>query len=343
LEQLTFFELEQDDGQFKQLQDRLLLMEHLRLSNGNTFSLSTAHSSALNELKFLSLIGYTVADLSGLTKLTSLSLVLVAALRGKEEIFPKLTTFHGDAHFLEDGVHSCPQVNELVLKRFAESSTADRLNQYLQLPVVHINMSANLLKRFGDIGIGERVKTLKLSHVDFRSFTGVPTGRYFDEIVFDALRSLKDVSVFGKAQKVSLTNCSSIKDISCLRDVPYLVIKYCGQIKDYSCLGSQHYLVIEGSHNLLDEHLRGFGKIRRLKIYDCFRITHNSFVEIRYCKSLNKAVFTGLDYVKVELSKCETLASVSVPGRIFSFLVISCSTSFDQRSIENYTHLEFTK
>jgi hypothetical protein len=98
-------------GQFEILKDRFLLLEDLQLSHGISFSLPS-HRSSLRNLKSLSLTDYRVANLSGLNKLTSLTVRRVISLLGKEEIFPNLTKLKGDAYFLKDGINQFSQLNE---------------------------------------------------------------------------------------------------------------------------------------------------------------------------------------------------------------------------------------
>jgi hypothetical protein len=235
LEQLISFELLDDNGKFLQLRDRFLRLENLLLYCGNDFSLPP-QGAALKELKSLELMNYDFVDLSGLKSLTSLTLRWVSILLGQEEIFPQLRKLYFDKYFHPKDCSKYPQLTELVYEDPADDLTVEQLNQCLTIPVVHIyNYEQSLRFSEEDLLIGEKVKELQLTGVHFRSFQGVSPDRYFHEIVLRSIYSLQDLSVFQKAQKISLWNCSSISDITPIRDVPYLVFMGCNEIRDYSC------------------------------------------------------------------------------------------------------------
>jgi hypothetical protein len=347
LEQLLSFQLLNDQGEFEQQRNRFLLLEDLQLSNGNSFSLP-AHGIALKNLKSLSLTEYETANFSGLRHLKSLTLLKVTTLLGAEEIFPQLTKLQGDSYFLREGIEKFPQLNEFVDHSVSADLPVEQFKQCWKIPVVHVSvLGDNIRTLMEDCVVGEKVRSLQIRNVNFRSFQGVQPGRYFDEFRLSSCVSLQDVSMFRNTQKVYLFQCSSITDISSLRDVPYLGVMRCQNIKDYSCLGSQHYLEIGYASYLTDDNINSFGSIRCLKIYNCPRIAtinrlaHNRFLEIGFCGSLSSVVFTGFDYVKVSLTYCPKLASVSIPGWVYSLNVHSCAPSLNQNSLANYSDLEF--
>jgi hypothetical protein len=347
LEQLISFQLHYDGGKFERIQDRFLLLKSLQLNVRTSFSLSS-HGSALKKLKTLSLTNYKIATLSGLDQLESLTVQLVVTLQGKEEIFPRLTSFQGDNCLLKDDINNCPELTAFFDDYAPRNLSVDQVNRCLQLPVVHMSVSYGSI-RFPkiDLVLGDRVKTLQMSNVEFRSFQGVAPGRYFDEIMICGNHLLQNFSMFRNTQKLFLWSCLSITDIRLLRHVPYLVLGSCKGIMDYSCLGTQHYLEIVDSDELLDEHVHHFGKVRYLKIEHCSRITRidrltdNRFIKICECKSLREIVFNGFDYVEVTLSGCTKLASVSIHGQVYSLRISACSPVLKEYSLENYTYLDF--
>jgi hypothetical protein len=342
LEQLISFQLLSDNGKFVHIQHRFLLLEHLRLNIGSSFALST-HCSALNKLKSLSLSNYQTVNLSGLQKLTILSVHLVTNLLGMDELLPQLIKVQGDISFL-----NCPQLKLFVDHYTPSDLSVTQLHKCLQLPVVRMSLfNGSVQLPESNVIIGEKLKDLQISGVHVRSFESVLPGRYFNEIMICDNQALTDVSVFVNAQKVFLWDCPSISDISPLRTVPYLVIGSCSKIEDYSCLGSQQYLEIVQSDSLLDEHLQQFGKIRCLKIGSCSRITridkltYNRFIKISNCSSLQEVVLVGFDYAEVRLSGCTNLTSVSILGWVDSLNINACSPKMTKQSIKNYTYLDF--
>jgi hypothetical protein len=194
-----------------------------------------------------------------------------------------------------------------------------------------------------DLVLGEKVGTLEIHAVDFRSFAEVHPGRYFDEVILVDIGRLQDISVFSNVQKISLEFCRSITDIGPLRNVPYLRLCYCDRINDYSCLGAQHYLEIRNTDKLLDEDLNRFGNIRYLKLSQCSRIerigrlSNNGFIEIYSCASLCDVNFPGSNYIRVKLIGCARLSSVSISGWIYLLTISGCGLT---HSLSNYTRLE---
>jgi hypothetical protein len=179
LEQLISFQLLSDKGSFGKIQDRFLMLEDLRLFCGSSFSLPT-HGSVLRKLKFFSLVNYKTANLSGLEKLISLTVQSVSTLLGMEAIVPRLTILRGDSYFLtSEGYHYYPQMNEFVDGNAPGTLTVEQINQDLRFPVAHIYVSRPIRFLQGDLVLGDRVKSLKIVNIHFRSFQGVRTRRYF--------------------------------------------------------------------------------------------------------------------------------------------------------------------
>jgi hypothetical protein len=105
--------------------------------------------------------------------------------------------------------------------------------------------------------------------------------------------------------------------------VPYLDIYRCPEVTNFSCLGSQRCLEVIGCPNLLDESISRYGNISCLRVEYCSGLTqiaaceNNLFLKIKKCDNLRKVCLAGRKYVEVNITHCESLVTLEIPGYVY--------------------------
>jgi hypothetical protein len=300
-------------------------------------------------LEKLTTRNYLSLDITGLYHLQSLDIgsTVTSAVKGKEEIFPRLTSLSGSGDaFLEEDIRNYPQ-----LKSFSYQSMSQVAIQNLPRyeNIADINLSCKAAA-YGcimvNLGQNTRSYELNLKGVDVVVENQNLEG--FGKVSISS-PTLRNLSIFQNVQRLSLTNCFNLTDISAIGNVPYLSLEKCRKVTDFSCLvGQQRFLNIAECPGLNDVDIQRFGNIYHLGIKNCANITkidgliNNHFISISECYRLSEVMLSGINYTKVLINRNDSLTNLSISGKVYS-LQISCCSKLDEDSLQNYEYLKFEK
>jgi hypothetical protein len=325
-------------NRFQQLRELVLVLDiHTALD----FHLPKLFLPFLEKLTAKNYFSIDVTDLYRLKEL-DIGCTFTSAVKGKEDIFPRLTSLSGSSEaFLGEDIRNYPQ-----LKTFAyqiSEHSIQNLFQYENIPEVHLTCKTSTcqLKKF-NISRNTKSFTIHLHPADV--VVEGWKGRTFERVSLSSA-TLRNLSVFHNVQRLSLVKCSELVNISAARNIPYLSFEKCPKIADFSYLGlKQRFLSIIECPGLKDVDFHRFGKIYHLTIKSCQNVSridglvNNRFISISDCLNLSDVLLNGVNYTKVSIHRCDCLSNFAVT-KVYS-LRISCCKKLDKNCLQNYEYFE---
>jgi hypothetical protein len=291
---------------------------------------------------------YLSLNVTGLYHLKSLDVgsTVTSAVKGKEEIFPRLTSLSGSGPaFSKEDIRNYPQLKSFSYQSMPRHGAVSKLSQYEDIPEFNLTCKGSTNERV-TFNIGPKARSF---HLDLSPVNIVVEHQNLTAFEKVSIKSptLNNLAVFQNVQRLSLTNCLQLTDISAIGNIAYLSLEDCPRITDFSCLGvKQRFLSITDCPGLKEVDIRRFGNIYHVSIKGCPNITkidgltNNCFLSIYLCNDLSEVRLSGVDYVKVVIRFCMYLSKVLVTGKVYSLQLSHCHQSLDKSSLQNCEYLK---
>jgi hypothetical protein len=285
----------------------------------------------LLRLKKLKVIDLNAINVSGLSSLVSLHVTngcRPVVVIGKEDIFPKLSRFHGPLNSVEDLKLFQRNLDSKVnFDQLRQHNSKEFLQEQHNLQELTLQCSAaesgfvfgfsckdniNFLRIAAQNGDVHEKDLPKQFPRKCRSFSLL---HHPSISILPTFENLKQIALFG---------CLQLRNVDSLAFIPCITMHGCPNIERFSCFGkSQRYLTLSGCTHLKDSDLEYFNNITWLSIAACKSlhcVREGSLLNNRYLflsfLSVKDIHLSGSSYVKVDIKSCSELSTLNITGKV---------------------------
>jgi hypothetical protein len=303
----------------------------------------------LMKLKVIDLNAINVSGLSNLVSLHVTKSCHPVVITGKEEIFPKLSRFHGLLNSIEDLKLF---KRNLDLKVNFDQLRHCNIENFLQehQDLQELTIECNAVESAFTFGFSckDNISFLRMAaQNDDVSQMDLPKPFPAKCRSFSLLHhpSISILPNFENLKQIVLFGCLQLRNVDSLASIPCVTIHGCPNIARFSCFGaSQRYLCLSGCVHLKDSDLEKFSNITWLSIACCESLQYvregsllnNRYLFLSFLK-VKEIHLSGCSYVKVDIKSCSELSTLNITGQV-QFLDLYYCDKLNPESIprENY-------
>lgn len=201
-----------------------------------------------------------------------------------------------------------------------------------------VNLSIEITDDTFDKDLISQLHTIHLKNFTQNTFTRSTTWLLTNHVLnpniltltnrdLNALDKLTDVSMFGKAHHLTITEYHGVTDVSTLKHVHHLKLDWLCKVDDVSMLGTVRHLVLSRLERVTDVSM--LGNMHHLEIYSCLHMTDVSALGTVHHLKLENMYVTDVSALSgvhhLVLSYCHSITNVSALKTVHHLEIEYCN------------------